>query len=175
MHPLHTTCILTFTDRWFDLADPYARDVFIHDVANGLAQTNRYAGQIRYPYSVAQHSVLCARVAAPEDAFEALMHDAAEAYLTDMPKPGKNAIVGYREAEKRIDAAVRERFGLPRECSAAVKAVDVRMLATEAKHFDRPWWSDVGMPPYTSVVIEPWSWIRARDEFLAEFERLRPR
>ncbi|MFU8868246.1 hypothetical protein [Natronococcus sp.] len=41
-----------------------------------------------------------------------LLHDASEAYLSDVPAPVKRSLPGYTVAERRLQGAVREATGL---------------------------------------------------------------
>ncbi|TDN51124.1 hypothetical protein EC843_104135 [Buttiauxella sp. JUb87] len=87
-------------------------------------------------YSVAQHSVLCSQLVAPEFAFEALMHDAAEAYCQDIPAPLKTLLPDYQRIETFVDGLIRFKYNLPPKQSAVVKYADLTMLATERRDLD---------------------------------------
>lgn len=131
--------IQTYTGRAFYLLDPRPNDVCIEDIAHGLSNLCRFAGQTRRFYSVAEHSYRVARLVPPEHKLTALLHDAAEAYIVDLPRPLKLALPNYRVIEQRVEAAIGKRFGidlvtLPR----AVKQADVTMLATERRDLMAP-------------------------------------
>jgi hypothetical protein len=99
-------------------------DIDIRDIAHSLSLTCRFNGHCRVFYSVAEHSVLVSRLCPPEFAFEALMHDAAEAYLGDVPTPLKRQWPEYRGAEDRAHAVIAQLFGLPAEISQEVHVAD---------------------------------------------------
>lgn len=164
------TYIRTYTDRAVDFLEPRLETINITDIAHALAITNRFSGHTMFPYSVAQHSVLAA-VAAPFSLqLEALLHDAHEAYVGDMPTPLKHLMPEYQELEGRMELAVRTKFGLPWNMSPEVKHIDRRMLATEAEHFGFSLWTDIGtVVPFHAMKIEEWDWTRARDEFIERF------
>lgn len=64
----------------------------------------------------------------------ALMHDASEAYLTDLPKPIKVLIPKYQEMETLWEAKITEKFELPKlteEEHRFIKSVDCLMLRCE--------------------------------------------
>lgn len=116
--------------------DPRPVDINLFDIAHALSNQCRFAGHVTEFYSVAQHSVLVAGIVPSEHAAWALLHDAAEAYLVDLPRPIKRySTIGteYREVESRLMAAICKRFGLPVEEPAEVKAADDIALMTEKR------------------------------------------
>lgn len=135
--------ILTRSGRHFDFADPQPDQIDLLDIAQALANECRYTGHVRRFYSVAQHSVLVSRIVPAPLALEGLLHDAAEAYCKDIPRPLKHMLPDYRAVEARIDRAIRARFGLPEQESAEVKRADIILLATERRDLmpadDTPW------------------------------------
>lgn len=90
--------IMLASGAYFDLLDPWGSEFTIEDVAHGLAHTCRYAGQCREFYSVAEHSI---NVADVSDGFEieALLHDAAEAFIGDVTRPLKRRRLRVTTAE----------------------------------------------------------------------------
>jgi len=125
--------LTTFTGRKVDYANPQPDQINIIDIATALSRECRYAGHASHFYSVTQHSVLCSRIALPEFAIEVLLHDAAEAYLKDIPSPLKAMLPDYKLLEERFDQAVRVHFGLPEQPSPAVKEADNILLVTEIR------------------------------------------
>ena len=107
----------------------------------------------------------------------ALLHDASEAYLVDLPHPLKHrSALGalYAEVEGPLQAAICERFGFAAEPPPQLKEVDRGLLATERRAMSQvAWdWPELeGVEPL-ELEIDPWLPDRARDEFLARFERL---
>lgn len=125
--------ILTARGKHFSYLDPRTEEIDILDIAQGLANECRFAGHVRAFYSVAQHAWLASMIVPAEFALEALLHDAAEAYCKDIPRPLKLLLPEYRVIEKRVDAAIRLRFALPLRQSDRVTEADVIMLATERR------------------------------------------
>lgn len=166
--------IVTFTGKWFNAADPAGDSIDIRDIAHALALTNRYAGHTRRPYSVAQHSYLASKMAPEGLELQALLHDAHEAYVLDMPSPWKKLLPDYRTLEDRTARAVRAKFGVPGELDPRVKTVDMRLLVTEAKSFGLEWWEwHEGFQPFAELAtIEPWPWAKAEQRFLDRFNIL---
>lgn len=104
--------ISTRTGRRFPFLNPTAEDIDPLDIATGLAHTARFGGQTRVFYSVAQHCLALAEmVDHPVAKLYALLHDAAEAYIGDMPTPIKATMPQFREAEEAIMWAVWEWAG----------------------------------------------------------------
>ncbi len=122
--------------RRLDLLDPSPLDVEISDIAHGLARVARWNGQTRgdYAFSVAQHSLIVERIVAEKESdprwrLAALLHDGPEYVVGDMISPFKAVMGGdYKTVEKRLQAAIHLRFGLPGELPApiekAIKAAD---------------------------------------------------
>lgn len=115
----------------FDYNNPSECEVSIHDIAAALSKVCRFAGHIHQFYSVAQHALNTSRIVAPEHAFDALMHDTAEAFTNDLPTPLKFAVPIFKELEVRIESAMGERFGFNYPLSEAVKLADLQMLRIE--------------------------------------------
>lgn len=130
--------IQTFTGRKLTFLDPNPDDLRIEDIAHHLAHANRFCGATWGTYTVAEHCVLCSHHIAPDYAFEALLHDAPEAYLCDIPKPVKEWLPDYCRIEAGLDRAIRRRFLLPETCSVAVHDIDERMRNTEAQFWLTP-------------------------------------
>src|SRR5271166_1558879 len=174
--------IETNTGRRFYPLNPRAEDVDIVDIAHALAYQCRYGGHARFHYSVVQHSVLLADYAfkalptwpsdcAEHDGLIMLMHDCAEAYLSDMPRPIKYVMPQYLEIEKRLEEFLFPLFGLPYPLPAWAKALDSRIINDERPklmtHNNNPWSTD-GLEPL-GVKIRRWSPRRAKWEFLRRF------
>ncbi|WP_019919085.1 hypothetical protein [Methyloversatilis discipulorum] len=170
--------ILTYSGHYFNFLEPNPDTIEIEDIAQGLSKVCRFAGQSRAFYSVAQHSVhvsyLVAELGHPEHALAGLLHDAAEAYIGDVTRPLKQLLPDYRQIEKRIEAAVFARFGLPPELPPVVKQADLIMLATEQRDFmaphDDPWYCIEGIEPQGA--LSAWDHDHARAAFSGRFHQL---
>lgn len=181
----------TNTGRIFYPLAPCAKDVYIDDIAHALAYQCRYGGHARFHYSVAQHSVLLADYAAsrydprraetkhgPWDEPTAaraglimLMHDSAEGYLVDLPRPIKHAMPQYLEAEARLEQILFPLFGLPYPMPAWAKELDNRIIVDERPQLmtrNSNSWSADGLEPL-GIKIRRWSPRRANWEFLRRF------
>jgi uncharacterized protein len=163
----------TFTGGCFWPLDPRPDEVRIEDIAHSLSMRCRYGGHSRAFYSVAEHSVLISIAVPQQHALWGLLHDAAEAFSADVPRPLKQCLPDWKPMEARIMAAVCTRFGLPHAEPAAVKAADNAILADERAALmatcAQEW--DV-LPPPLGVVIRgfaPWD---AEERFLRRFQEL---
>ncbi|PZP60531.1 MAG: hypothetical protein DI604_31170 [Delftia acidovorans] len=167
--------IQTYTGRKFWPMDPRADEVFIEDIAHALALQCRYAGHCLRFYSVAEHSVLMARhlltTHGRTAAIYALLHDASEAYLVDVPRPVKPHLLGYAEAEGRVSDAVFARFRLTPALPQSVKDADNAILANEIENMMPMDWQK-RLPPKLDTNLHYWTPGRAEVEFLATFEAL---
>jgi 5'-deoxynucleotidase YfbR-like HD superfamily hydrolase len=103
-----------------DPCNPEPADICIEDIAHALPQICRFTGHASVFYSVAQHSLwvsewLANRGASPLLQLAGLLHDASEAYLSDLNTPAKRQLRDYLAAEERVQGAIAEAFGLPFE------------------------------------------------------------
>jgi len=167
--------ILLQSGAYFDLLDPANSPFTIEDVAHGLSNTCRFAGQCASFYSVAEHCVLASHVVAPEFALQTLMHDAAEAFIGDVTRPLKSLLPEYKAIERSVETAIMQRFGIPDWNVPEVKEIDLAMLATEQlammpKHgLD---WTVLAGVTAAPIEIAFWRPHTAREAFLERFAEL---
>jgi hypothetical protein len=157
--------------------DPRAEDVCIEDIARGQSMQCRYAGQVQYYYSTAEHSVLVSLMVPPELALEGLLHDAAEAYCSDIVRPFKKGLPDYKAYEGLNDLAIRSRFRLPPKEHRLVKQADSNILHTEYRTIMRhplpeSCWKDVPGTYDPTVRLFLWSPASAEIAFLNRFAAL---
>jgi len=104
--------ILTFSGRVIDPLDPDPKQIVIEDIAHALSLQCRYGGHCKRFYSVAEHSVLIWRyIWYHVNKKSALLHDAAEAYLVDVPSPVKDSIPQYASIEDNLSRIIAKKFG----------------------------------------------------------------
>lgn len=128
----------TFSGGKFYPLNPRAEDIILDDIARALSRICRFAGHTEQFYSVAQHSVYVSAMVPLEHAMCALMHDATEAYLVDVPRPLKKALPGYTVIEDNVWRVIAERFGLPEQIPDCVKEADNRVLMAEKNQLLKP-------------------------------------
>lgn len=113
--------IETFTHKYIHPFEPKPELICLEDIAHALSQQCRFSGHTSRFYSVAEHAWLCSQYAPTHLAAEALMHDAAEAYLIDIPRPLKLYVhffisdarqFSYYEAEERLLAMIGQKYEL---------------------------------------------------------------
>jgi hypothetical protein len=170
----------TANGRKFWPLDPRPEEVHIDDIAHALSNMCRFGGHCRTFYSVAEHSVRVSELANheldPQLALAALLHDAAEAYVVDVPRPLKRFLPGYKEAESAVARAIERRFDLESGIldHPAVKHWDETLLATEARDImggeSAGKWSLQASPLARKIV--PWNVGYTRLRFLDTFEAL---
>ncbi|MEM7225741.1 MAG: HD family hydrolase [Pseudomonadota bacterium] len=177
--------------RRLDLLDPSPLDIEIEDIAHGLARVARWNGQTRgdWAYSVAQHSLLVTDLCAdlrrdlPDTwLLAALLHDAPEYVVGDLITPFKAAVGGgYKALERRLQAAVHLRFGLPAQLpdslAKLIKRADraaAYLEATQLAGFAQPEARKLFRPPpdLAEHALAPWSPPEAKTRFLERFATL---
>lgn len=117
----------------FHPLDPQPYEIAAQDIAHALSLLCRYGGHVDGFYSVAEHCVLLSNAVAPEHALAALLHDATEAYVVDVPRPLKAVLPEYRAIEERTWIAIAERFGVGLNLPAEVVDADTRILIDEKR------------------------------------------
>lgn len=136
-----TSSILTSTGKWFDVLKPDPSLIDIQDIAGALSKLCRFGGHCREFYSVAEHSILAAEMMRQRYANNpilirwALLHDASEAYLVDIPRPAKRQLNEYIKIEDEIQRAVAERFCLPWPMPQEVHEIDHSILSLELRAY----------------------------------------
>lgn len=166
--------IMLQSGAWFDFASPHTSPFTIEDIAHGLAHICRYSGQCNRFYSVAEHSLLVSETAYGFE-LEALMHDAAEAFLGDITRPLKQMLPDYKRIEGEVERAIFSRFGIPTPLPREVKKADLRVLAAEQRQIMPPgtdnWLRGQDVVP-APIVVRNLSPEEAKSEWLARFEAL---
>lgn len=128
--------IQTFAGKKFDLLEPTGDMICIEDIAHHLSILTRWVGATKFPYSVAEHSLMVAKYCSEELKLEGLLHDAAEAYTNDFSYPFKKLMRHLEQVE--IDAVVNQiqelieyKFKLGFGHHDLIKVLDLRAAKTE--------------------------------------------
>jgi hypothetical protein len=185
------TFLVLSTGAELDLRTPRLEHITAEDMAHSLAQATRFAGRCIRPYSVAEHSLLVAEIAERmfgadvHARFLAVMHDAHEAYCTDMPSPCKSELGPlWARWEANWQLTVHTRFALlsvHAEHHAMIKQADLIALATEKRDLlpssPTPWPLLEGVSPaqwinLRTLAREKMTWQDWRDRWLDEHAAL---
>lgn len=171
--------IQTYTGRQVWPLEMKPEDIDPIDIAYGLGRQARYTGHTRLFYSVAEHTVLMAGVVPDELKPWALLHDASEAYLHDIPRPLKRLpeFTAYLDIEDRVMRTVADRFDLALPMPYEIHDYDRRMYTTEApKLFSRihpdweKWIEDI--PYLPGVRLQFWGPEVAPKRWLDAYHRI---
>lgn len=166
----------TYTGRRFYPLHPRSDEVDTADIAHALSLLCRYGGHVDRFYSVAEHCVLMSQAVPPEHALVALLHDATEAYVCDVPRPLKRQLVGYDAIEDGVWTVIAYRFGVALGLPRAVKDADNAILLTERNALmprAERWGVDGEYEPLP-VEIECWSPEVAERAYLDRLAELSP-
>jgi 5'-deoxynucleotidase YfbR-like HD superfamily hydrolase len=111
-----------------------------------------------------------------EDVFAALMHDASEAYLGDMPHPLKHRSplgAAFKAAEDHLERAIRARFQIKPDVPE-IKRADRALLATERRTFSaESWhWPELEGVEALDLELEAWAPEEAARAFAERFAEL---
>ncbi len=109
--------ITTYTGIDFYILDPRPEDVADADIAHALSLMCRANGHFTRFYSVAQHCLNCLKEARARGLTErlqmaVLIHDASEAYISDITRPVKQYLPTYIDYEHNIQTMIYEHYGV---------------------------------------------------------------
>lgn len=151
----------------FNFIDIDPNEIDIQDIAHSLSMQCRYTGHSKVFYSVAEHSVAVADLLLKEYrdedlALAGLLHDAVEAYISDLASPLKQLLPEYKAIEDALQEAIEHRFKVTMT-DPRIKMADIQMLSQEASQllpskgetWDWQYWGGrpklvepvVGLPP----------------------------
>ncbi|MCC6328947.1 MAG: phosphohydrolase [Acidobacteria bacterium] len=178
-----TDWIQTYTGKKFYPLEPDPDQICIEDIAHSLAMLCRYNGHTKQFYSVAQHCVILSQkfFNSRHMRLAALLHDASEAYLSDLPRPLKHLpqFAFYREAEDQLQSMILQKFNisLTDVQQKLIELFDHEMIYHEAASpaLMHPTHADWQMPLNKSNLrfdISPWGPSGAETVFLMVFYNL---
>ena len=152
-------------------------DIELLDIAVPLAKMCRYNGHcVGFKhYSIAEHCCHVSDHCSDKNKLWGLMHDSAEAYISDIPMPVKRAIPTIDEIEYNILNEICHRFPFKQaKIPQQVIEIDRRIQHDEKEqvmtysHYD---WGLIDMPPL-GVEIQFWEPDKAFTEFCNRFMEL---
>lgn len=172
--------ITTYGGTHFTPTEPKKEDLHITDIAHSLSMLCRGNGHVKTFFSVGQHCIHCAMEAQARGyskriILACLLHDASEAYMSDVPRPFKQELPDYKKWEDALLDIIYEKYlGTPlsAEEAALVKEVDDDMLYYDLLHLlDEP--SNRPAPKMKSTFsydVSPFSEVETR--YLALYQEL---
>lgn len=168
-----TRSIMLNSGSPFYFLSPDASNYTIDDIAHGLSNTCRYAGQCKRFYSVAEHSVLVSQELETEK-MEGLFHDAAEAFIGDVTRPLKSMLGQYAYIEDLILKDVFRRLNLNWPLTENIHIADLSVMAAEIEVLMpegiRDWLKEVEPARVNIRCLAP---EQAKQMFLCRYQELR--
>lgn len=161
--------ITTYTGKKFHYLNPSLDEIDIRDIAHALAMKCRFGGHCKQFYSVAEHSIRVMKLVPGRLRLSALLHDATEAYMPDVPRPIKVQF-GLKVYERIIASTIRAKFGI--YDYPVIKDADNILLATEARDLMNNTCDWADLPEPLPEVIEPMVATYAEACFLSHCEEL---
>jgi len=186
-----TTKLYQVEDGWFEcftgtkfyFGDPRPPMYRLDDIVQSLSKQCRYNGHTTKFYSVAEH---CCHLydwtkenrdsPTMKDLRTILMHDAGEAYVTDVPRPLKVKLSNYKEFEVAVETVLAQVYDLHWPMPSWVKDLDTRILVDERAQVMNPSkndWGVDGIEPL-GVRIKGWHWRAAASQFRRRFYECMP-
>jgi len=172
--------VQTFTSKAVHPFDIKIDEIDIEDIAQSLALCCRFNGHCRGFYSIANHSMRVAELLPNPLKIWGLLHDAAETYLSDIPRPTKQHLyhhvgecIHISDVENKILEAIAKKFNLVWPVPSEVKEADNIMLATEKRDLmGKPpqSWGKLPKPLDKKIIL--WeNWHKDKVLFLECFEK----
>ena len=153
----------TYSGHFIWPLDPKPSEIYITDIAHGLSHENRYANQSPYPYSVAWHSYVLSMVVPKHLQRFALVHDAPEAYIKDIPRIIRNVEpikTSYGNMDNHLLNVICEKLSVENEMEELLY-YDVKM-----SHCEMLVWSRMN-PIYLAKL--KWLGVSSKDDFALDW------
>lgn len=173
--------ITTYGGSHFVPVKPEADRIQITDIAHALSLICRGNGHVKHFFSVGQHCINCAKEAVARKyskrvCLACLLHDAGEAYMSDVPRPLKKYIPEYKRYEDKILEVIYEKYlggNLTKEEGRLVKLIDDDMLYFDLRELlhETSNRKEPEMQSSFSLCFEPFE--QVEKEYLEMFAKLR--
>jgi uncharacterized protein len=176
--------IETYTGKVFDYENIKENKVDIRDIAHALSNMCRFNGHCSQFYSVAEHSILVSEEIErvyndTELSLKALLHDATETYMPDVPRPLKtlwSTKMDLRVFEDTIEDCILENFNLKltQEDKIKIKIYDSAMLRAERNKFfeKKVLWNFPEGIPEINPLIKGYDPYWSENLFMIRFKKL---
>lgn len=158
--------------------EPEKSEIEFEDISHSLSMLCRFNGATKEFYSVANHSCIVAENIYKETgdknlAYCGLMHDAHEAFVSDIPSPFKKQFPEFVKAETRFELWLSARFNYT-PFLKIVKKHDIKALATEMRDLMRiADYSCLTESPYDDIII-PLFPKEAKNLFVETYQKFKP-
>jgi len=123
---------MTRTGRKFNVFEPDINVINIEDIAHALSMLTRFNGHLINYYSIAEHCYHISYLVPERYQLAALLHDAAEAYLSDLPSPIKAMFPEYKLIEHDVLSTIFKHYQV-RDWSDDIWMWDKALAMKEAK------------------------------------------
>lgn len=123
--------IRTHSGVWVNLLDPKPDMIYLADISHALSHLCRFGGHTNTMLAVATHSLAVSEQVPQEHKFAALLHDASEAYMIDLPSPIKALFPEYKAIETRLMHTIAERFNFQFPLHESIHEADTKALFKE--------------------------------------------
>lgn len=184
----------TRSGRAIDLLAPSPGDIRLSDIAEQLANLNRWTGATAAPFSIAQHCVIVAeemhRLDGALAGLYGLLHDAHEYVIGDIVEPTAGALAALigpafpralSTLKRRIDGVIHHAFDIDWPISgtmaglldcvhAQVRVTEMRDIAFGYDDHIRSA-ADEGIRPLGRRIVPYTSYVRADEEYRRAFSR----
>jgi hypothetical protein len=158
--------IMTESGLFFNYLEMEEDTIIIEDIAHALSLIPRWMGHTPGLYSVAQHSCWCCdKVTKDSVKLQALMHDASEAYMGDVPSPLKALLPNYQRLEDLLQKKIAYKFNFDYPYDPDVKTTDRSALVYE--------WGSFKVDGSMFQGFDFWNPAKAKREFLKRFNKLK--
>ena len=139
-------CMCTYTGLQVNPMNIQDEDIRTEDIAHALSLLCRGGGHMKQLYTVGQHCLNCANEAKARGwntriIFACLLHDASEAYISDIIRPVKQHLKTYITIEETILRTIYQHYGLgvlSQEEQNQVKKIDNALLNYEMPRLMHP-------------------------------------
>lgn len=167
----------TYTNKKFYFLDPEPNQIFIEDIAQALSMNCRFSGHVSKFYSVAEHCCIIADLVhmkggSTQEILSALLHDASEAYICDIPRPIKPYLDNYFDMELKIEKVIQEKYNITAKTDL-INYLDHNICGEEARQLflHVPDWVE-DFDRLHDVVVKGWTPEKAKEEFIWRFNEL---
>ena len=167
----------TYTNKKFYFLEPEPDQICIEDIAQALSMNCRFSGHVSKFYSVAEHCCIIGDLVEAADkssseVLAALLHDASEAYICDIPRPIKPYLANYFDMELKIEKVIQQKYNITAK-TELIDYYDYHICGEEARQLFRhvPDWV-TEFDRLSGVKIKSWTPEQAKKEFLDRFDRL---